>query len=209
MADEHQNVLARFLKDTATHEMVVHQDYGVYRDLAFKKPGDSAYRFNLVTWPGYLCISGDMGTYVFSRLTDMFTFFRSEKPELTINPSYWSEKCQAADRNGKVKEFSPDLFKAAIAERLETYLEGFHDPLDEMKEKELREAVDDWVLTQIYDGPQVAFMAARDFDFDNDAVFDDFGENPCETYTFHFLWICYAIQWGIRQYDAARKGEEK
>ena len=28
--------------------------------------------FDIVTWPGYLCYSGDMGCFVFTRLPDMF-----------------------------------------------------------------------------------------------------------------------------------------
>ncbi len=59
---------ANFLHDVTEHTMEIRQDNEEYRHLAFSKKGDSAYLFHLTTWPGYLCISGDMGCYVFSRL---------------------------------------------------------------------------------------------------------------------------------------------
>ena len=43
---------------------------------------------------GSLIASGDVGTYVFSRLADMFEFFRSPMTSdgrLYINDSYWAE----------------------------------------------------------------------------------------------------------------------
>ncbi len=67
---------ARFLKDVANHEMQIIRDDGVQRHLRFKKPGTMCYHFDLITWGGHLCYTGDMGTYVFTRVHDMFDFFR-------------------------------------------------------------------------------------------------------------------------------------
>ena len=58
----------RFLKDAAAHQMEVLRDDGVNRHLRFKNPESSAYWFEIITWPGTLCIDGDMGTFVFRRL---------------------------------------------------------------------------------------------------------------------------------------------
>ena len=89
---------ADFLKDVAAHEMEILRDDGVYRHIRFKKPGTWCMHFDLVTWPGYLAYSGDMGCYVFSRLNDMFEFFRTDREylqrdgrQLCINLCYWSE----------------------------------------------------------------------------------------------------------------------
>lgn len=95
--------IERFSKDTATHEMTVLRDDGVYRHLRFKGPGSSAYCFDLVTWTGHLAITGDMGANMFCRLDDMFEFFRTDRLHggHTINPGYWSEKLQCAgERDG-------------------------------------------------------------------------------------------------------------
>jgi hypothetical protein len=80
---------ARFIKDTAEHEMTILHNDGLYRHLRFKKPGTRFYWFDLITWPGYLTIAGDMGTFTFERTEDMLTFFRGAGD---INPQYWSEK---------------------------------------------------------------------------------------------------------------------
>lgn len=71
-----KDVLNRFLINTANHTMKIHRDDGIYRHLEFSRNGSNSYRFDLVTWPGYLCVTGDMGTWTFSRIADMFDFSR-------------------------------------------------------------------------------------------------------------------------------------
>lgn len=61
----------RFLRDIQEHELTVIRDDGVYRHLRFQKPGTSVMYFDLITWPGHLCFTGDMGSYLFSRVRDM------------------------------------------------------------------------------------------------------------------------------------------
>lgn len=84
----------RFTRDTAEHQMTVAQDNGLYRHLRFNAPGTYIYGFDLITWPGFLCICGDIQTHVFSRTADMFTFFGDGE---SINPDYWGEKLQAPE----------------------------------------------------------------------------------------------------------------
>ena len=64
-----------FLKDVAHHSMVVVRDDGVHRHLIFSNNGSFIYRFEIITWPGYLAYVGDMGSFVFTRIEDMFSFF--------------------------------------------------------------------------------------------------------------------------------------
>jgi len=68
-----------FLRDVAEHAMLLIRDDGVSRHVRFAQPGTGCMHFDLITWPGYLCYTGDMGTYVFQRLTDMFEFFRTDR----------------------------------------------------------------------------------------------------------------------------------
>jgi hypothetical protein len=190
---------SEFLKDVASHEMTVIREDGVYRHLRFKKPGSTDMHFDLLTWPGSLCYTGDMGTYVFTRLRDMFEFFRTRpegKEGLHINPGYWGEKLQAIERNGGFKEFSPDLFRQEIKEYLDS-----HEATDEV-----REAVEDEVLSHLDDGEDIACRAAYDFDF-NGFSFEDFFEANLKDYTFRFLWCCYALSWGIRLYDSKQPAQ--
>ena len=90
-----------FLNDVSKHEMKVLLDNGIYRHLRFKQQGSSNMWFDVVTWPGFLAYTGDMGAFVFARLEDMFEFFRGrpvdDKDKLYINLGYWGEKLEAVD----------------------------------------------------------------------------------------------------------------
>ncbi|MFI1580075.1 hypothetical protein [Embleya sp. NPDC020630] len=90
-----EDIAERFKRETAEHEMTVLHDEGLYRHLRFAKPAPegSMFWWELVTWPGCLAVRGDMGgEWIFTRLPDMFRFFRSDGGE--INPWYWSQKTE-------------------------------------------------------------------------------------------------------------------
>lgn len=190
-----------FLSTVANHQMEIVRDDGVNRHLKFSTPGTSNRWFELLTWPGKLCISGDMGTFVFTRLKDMFGFFRSEderinkSESLRINPGYWAEKCIASDRDG-VERFNSDTFKARISE----WLDGRE------ASNELRDEVEAEVISWANNGEFRALDAALTFRFKGALVFENFYEVCCKEYTYSYLWCCYAIARGIQQYDAQMKG---
>lgn len=179
-----------FSKDVSGHEMIVIQDEGVYRHIRFGRPDDGNMHFNLTTWPHYLCFSGDMGCFVFSRISDMFEFFRCHK----INPSYWSEKLKAVDRGDGFEKYSEELFTSRIS-----------DWLDDIEaDSDLRESVKDEVLSRADDGEHEAINAAIQFEHKSRRVFQDFWETNCREHGFRFIWCCHAIVWGISKYDAAK-----
>jgi len=194
---------ARFLKEIAQHQMTVVRDDGIYRHIRFSKPRSSNQCFDLITWPGHLCYTGDMGTFVFSRLTDMFEFFREPNPErgLSINPYYWSEKVLAADSCDGIQEYCHDKFIAAVNEWVTDHIESYMED-DPEAAAALREAVQDEVLE--CDSNEIrAFDAANNFKH-GDFEFTDFWEVDCKKYTVRYLWCCYALVWGIQQYDASK-----
>lgn len=204
-------VLPEFLKNIADHKMVVMTDAPYHRHIVFKRPQSSVYRFEIVTWPGYLCICGDMGTYVFCRLEDMFQFFRPDKRdkgELPINLGYWAEKLQAADPHSGYKEFSKRLFTEVVREE---YKEHIADIEGTEYAEALWEELEDEVLSHVDDGEHDAMHAAFDFRFSYsgypDFDFQDFWEHNLREYTYHYIWICYAIVWAIKQYDRYKGGE--
>lgn len=204
----------KFLKDVADHQMIVIRDEGVHRHIRFKAPGTMMEHFDLITWPGYLCYTGDMGTFVFSRTEDMFSFFRMGKDDwnynksggLSINPGYWSEKLQGIDRNEGFEEFDEEKFKSVVSEyRLGWIRDG---GLDKDERRELWDAVTDEVLNATEDGEHRAFDAAYGFCHRvgrKEFQFDDFFEYRFTKYTYRFLWCCYAMAWGIALYDATGK----
>lgn len=203
----------RFLRDVAKHEMTIVMDNGIHRNVVFKNPDDSNMWFGLLTWPNHLCFYGDMGTFVFNRMDDMFAFFRKgvDGDPIYINTGYWSEKITASDRHGGAEEFSDELFRSKVNQEVEDFLAGLdidHFSCEEKKKAftdALREEVEHEIFFTLDDeGQHAAIAAACGFSFERDGLtFDmqDFYENNFMEYTPRFVWACYAIQWGIRKYD--------
>lgn len=184
-----------FLKDVAQHQLTVFHDEGTRRHLRFQQPGTNNMFFDLITWPNFLCYCGDMGTFVFKRVEDMFTFFRgSANGPLKINLSYWAEKCEATDGSDGLKQFSPEKFKAAVKEYLK----------DAEASREILRAVATEILPYADEGEHEA--CARVFEFNHAGFcFSDFWEYNLDEYTYRFIWCCYALIWGIRMYDRAKE----
>jgi hypothetical protein len=174
----------RFLENVKDHSMDVELDSGVFRSIKFSRNNSSVCYFRITTWPGHLCISGDMGTYVFARLNDMFEFFRGD--ELTVNVGYWTEKLQSiscfGSSEGGVREFD--------AQRTYDSVKEYAEELG--KEEEAKELLD----------CSSAHEALR--------LMDDIGMQDAWEYlssrpTFHILWCLYAIRWAIMQYDKPKE----
>jgi hypothetical protein len=233
----------RFLQEVAGHQMTVVRDDGIYRHVRFKRPDTICMHFDLITWPGYLCYSGDMGTYVFTRLRDMFDFFRrsQSKDLFAIDMRYWAEKVEAgarASRGNGVTEFSKAKFDASVREWVEDFAKTERNEAAGSEEPEvvelcaralgdLRSAVEREVIGAD-DNDIRCFDAANDFSFgadDSDAwsayfghettfEFTDFWEVDHNEFTHRFQWCCFALAWGIKQYDeskvavGAAKGDE-
>lgn len=185
-----------FLKDVSAHAMTILRDDGLYRHVRFSRPGTRVYQFDLITWPGYLCFCGDMGEYVFTRLADMFEFFRKPDAERGIDLQYWAEKCVAVDRHDGIKKYDPDKAEKAIKELVDE--SGVDDVVS------LREAVEQELLPRIHDGEHELRNAVNEFKHDG-FKFQDFWEYDLTEYTFRYVWCCYALVWGIEQYDKAKE----
>ncbi len=216
----------RFLADVKDHQMTIIKEDGVHRHVRFAQPRSSCMRFDLITWPGHLCYTGDMGTYVFTRLFDMFEFFRRAKKDYAIDFRYWAEKVEAADKGDGVKKFSFEKFTREINDWIDRREEEYKPDDDEPEQielhkaafVELREAIKDDVLSADENDVR-AFDAANDFEHSGDAwqaafgpkskfAFYDFWEVDLTEYTHRFVWCCYALAWGIKQYDAAKEASK-
>lgn len=195
-----------FLRDVAQHQMLVLRDTPSYRHIAYRNPEDSECHFEILTWPGKLCYSGDMGTYVFSRTHDMFEFFRSPRTRaknstrpLNIDYRYWAEKLEASCRAG-VKEFDFNKFKTNV----ELLMSCFEFPL--AAREECRDVVFD--AFDVYSSKDLAMHELFEFQYKDAATgkifsFNNVEELDCESYTHSFLWCCHAISWAIEMYDNA------
>jgi len=247
---DQKEIKERFLKETKNHKMEVLMDNGVYRHLKFTNEGSQVYRFDIHTWPGYLCICQDMGTYVFSRVPDMFEFFNSDiNKEYAINPGYWGEKLQAVDGNRNApgyEEFSQEIFEEHVWEEFKQFSEEHEGQIEDEREEiqdellrdevenvedviakhevdktkpaltkteeklaALKEALQEEVIDLSYDGNTRAYDAAMSFNWEDDDKtmefnMHDFWDHNCTDYTYHYIWILYAIVYSIGEYDKSK-----
>lgn len=118
-------------------EMEILQDDGLHRHVKFTLPRTSMYRFSLVTWPGYLAITGDVESFTFSREPDMFEFFGGNRRR--INPTYWAEKCVAG--RDQLTTYSEELARQQVLEHFTDLVKSEGVP------KGLGRAIREWILT--------------------------------------------------------------
>lgn len=186
-----------FTRDVAEHKMhVMHVD-GLYKHLRFRRDDTRAYWFDIVTWPGNLVISGDMGTYAFQRESDMLSWFAFG---VGINPSYWGEKVTA----GEVREYSADLARAEVTS---TFIDWLYDENPSFDADTARTA---WnllhtMLEDACDDEIDLREALEQFDRSMPGRFKPFEgpwETPFQDFTWHFLWCCWAIRHAVTAYRA-------
>jgi hypothetical protein len=199
----------QFQRDITAHEMRVFVDDGVRRHLRFAKPGTYCLSFDLVTWPGYLCYTGDMGAFVFTRLPDMFEFFRGRE-DGQIDMNYWAEKCVASDKSDGLREYSEQRFRSAVKDDYDAFVEA--ESLQDSTAQELWAGITDDVLS-CAENHHEAVQAAMNFQWQdpgsrrNRSVFPNFWEHRLEDFTPRFVWCCYALRWAIARYDTAKETE--
>lgn len=169
--------------------MQVLREDGIYRHFRFSKPNDSVHWFELVTWPGVLTINGDMGTYSFSRVDDMFAWFRSD----VIDAGYRAGKCLAVDRHSPLREWCRVESRKQLAACVESW------------PTEARNEAFDLLNPESFDGEHEFRAAIEYFEVDHNGEtfrIDDFWECDLTRDSYHFVWCLRAIAWGIQQFDA-------
>lgn len=216
--EPYADMAKRFKNETATHQMTVLHDEGLYRHLRFKpSEGPSFYWFDLVTWPGNLVFRGDGETYAFSRVKDMFAFFR-DGSGYGINPLYWSEKL-TSDRDGVMK-YQDGLFLRKLQREVDDLVEQEYVK-PEHADRFRAEVSDRIVEGGYYYSIEAAERTVSEFEFYYDPKHEFDYRHPADVrfenayewiegtkdYDWWFLWACHAIVWGIAQYDAAKAAE--
>lgn len=168
-------VKRRIVNDLAAHTITsIHSD-GLHRHWRCQKPGTINLYFDVVTWPGFMCVTGDMGEWLFRRTDDMVEFMRSS----CMSYGYAAEKCVA--HRGELTEFCWD--------DMNEWLSGL--------EKEATEAGDSDTLDKIEEVRQ----AYQCYELEHDvykAIYESgLSDDPprCQNFTYRFLWILHAIKW--------------
>lgn len=194
MSRAEQEVAARFTADITEHELEVLRDDGLYKHLRFRRPETIMFSFDLVTWPGYLSMVGDMGHYVFSRERDMLPFFEASGGK--INPHYWSEKLQAYCQ--PPRKFSEDVFRERLEEvLLEQDWETGVAPYEGLAKDAVRRELTGRFVAHEYEARELLS------ELEEDDVVSETWEWDLTDYDHRFLWCCHAIVWGIARYREA------
>ena len=164
-----QPTLEQFLNDVKNHELTIHQNNGVYRHLTFATPNDCDKYFNITTFPNYLVITGDMGALVFSRLHDMFNFFRSD--DLKINPDYWAEKIQSTSWDARIESYS-EFDTDEVKENAKIYLNEYIQD-NNLSEDDKEDLLEEFKSEILYSEDEYEIVEAiRNFSF-KDFKFDE------------------------------------
>ncbi len=196
----------RFLEGIKEHQIEIIKDDGLYKHIRCKKPDTWNMGFHIITFPGGLLYTGDMGTYEFERTEDMFKFFRDPKKTLHIDSGYYAEKCRAESIFGDgIREFDPEIFRDAVKEHFESYYEDS----DSEEKGKVWEEIKLQILDYTEDSEWSLVAAINNFslysDIDTRFDFTDFwdGFSGCSK-THYFIWCLYAIVWTIQQYDEVK-----
>lgn len=188
----------RFTLDVAEHTLTVLHDQDGYLHLRFRKPGGtSMYWFDIVCWPGTLAVRGDMGSFMFTRIHDMMSFFRGH----AVNPQYWAEK---EVTGAPTKRFDPDTATRVIEDEVK-------DRRDEYSPEDYHlivQAATAMVRSEDWSYREGVQMILNDFSValhDGSTFrFHDTWEWDLEEWTAQYLWCCFALPWAIAQYDATK-----
>jgi hypothetical protein len=189
----------------AEFELTIKHDDELYRHLRCGKPGDSAFSFNIVTWPGHLTIAGDIGSWTFSRVEDMFTFFRGDR----INPDYWQGKLVGNGQHSASTRWTREAFAARVAEWREELFDPSWGSVGEMnidRRRELQVAIAELASGEHADYEHPAMVALSEFDCQGIRI-EEFYEWGCTDWDTQFLMCLHGIVWAIKAYDAATPDE--
>jgi hypothetical protein len=190
------DMTARFARDTANHQLEIRHDDGLYRHLRMRSTDHSMYWYDVITWPGSLCVRGDIGDdYVFTRLPDMLQFFRSRSG--TINADYWAEKLPGGRRS--VEEYSPDLMRRRIRDRVAEDIRGGAAPTGVG-----RAVTRDLLADPDLEDEESAFAAVAAWGYQGYWI--DAEEWHPRDYSWSYLWACHAIVAAIAAYDQRAAG---
>ena len=183
MTSREQRVKERIINDLANHTITVKHHDGLYGHWRCQKPGEWNMGFDIITWPGSLCYTGDMGDYLFQRTADMIAFMRGS----CMSYSYAAEKCVAHD--GRIKEWSEEQFDNVLAERLAESAEFTVWRNGKSETMSVEKAIAD--IKSEYEN----YNSRHDADkaMYESGLWDDMPR--CEDWTFHFLWCLHALKW--------------
>lgn len=185
-------------KAFANHELTQTLNDGLHRHWNCRNPKSSCYWFNVTTGPGWLLISGDVGTLFVQREPDMIKWARKAIDDLY----YFASKVPIEI---KTKEWDVDMAREWIADEIAGINKAFDDewvgdeatPQAVAARKEADERIEMYSeLTESLDeGGRSAFeMAYYNSELNDGSDWPDY-----MNYTSSYLWCREALLWFLKQ----------
>lgn len=188
----------RFRRETQNHKLRILHDEGLYRHLSFS--GGNFYGFNIITWPGHLTISGEMGDYTFAREPDMLRdFFTSAY----VNTDYWEQKVTSMDVHGRITEFSRERYK-------EILVRGFWSWHQKNTDKRRAREAWNWIRDDLlgdYSEVHDASTAVESLELLRSIHGVNLGyheEGDFLEYSAQYLWSLHGVLWACQNYRRLR-----
>lgn len=196
-------VKERFANDVKDHVVTVKHLDGLYRHYRCQKPGTWNMGFDVVTWPGSLCYTGDMGEFLFQRTDDMIKFMAPGIKEC----SYLASKCVAG--KDEIKEWSGERFREVLAERLKDSAGDDGEFTVVRRGGRVKEKVIDKIreIEMEYSNYESRFDAEKAMY--ESGLWDGCDMPSCEEYTLRFLWCLYAIEWFCAKLQASGRSGDR
>lgn len=189
-----------FIMDTASHTFTIIKDDGLYKHLRYATPGDSLYAMSIVTWPGYLSVSGDVGDYMFSHEVDMIGLFRR-----TSSVKYWMEKCVSLDKDAGLTTYDP---REAVA-----FVIDYVNELDDEKKLSIhdREKIQSKLISLLTElmtssssSEALHHIMSFNYEFEDGSEFNFLDSGLESNFTvpaYHFKYVLHGIAKVIALYD--------
>jgi hypothetical protein len=173
----------------AGHAVTVEHEHGLYRHYRCGKPDSSVYAFHVVTFPGRVIVSGDVGDMAWSRCPDMLEWAAGAIQSI----GYFADKTWGSLR---VKEWSPEVATAAVEEE---YADRLHDLDDEQDAHKFLAKCRD-VRADLLLAIENGYHAFTEAYYGSAWYGGDFP--GVEDYTAEFLWCREALEWFLAWYRA-------
>tara|TARA_R110001583_G_scaffold161109_1_gene313013 strand:- start:5375 stop:6004 length:630 start_codon:yes stop_codon:yes gene_type:complete len=191
----------QFLSDMKNHKMNVILDTDTHKHLSFSS-GSFEHAFDVVAFPWHVMIVGDIGSYTFSRDSDMFRWFVKDSGKAISRPEVelgrWRQKLVSVDSHLGVVEVSLSKVLAVINGVQDNYIECYPECADCINDafNELLQFQEDGVGMLLH----VMYLFTVELNGEGHAPFSDFEREEVEVYTPQFAMCCYAINFGIGMY---------
>ena len=187
------------------HEMTIEHDDGLYRHLHCRSSKHCFDWFDIVTWPGSLAFSGDLGSYTFSRTDDMLGFFAG-KDGRDLPFDYWAQKAVAVDRHSGMKTHSKRALLQFVVDRAKDMISDLEDG-DRKGRREIIEAARE-LIDDVRHCNTWFEMTDTVVNFNKAGLsFEDAESLPDPVLVQRFYLACRCINWAANRYWQAKKLE--